>query len=1062
MEWIAVNLFRLGLSGAFIFPKRSFGQKNPTYIGDVLVAVNPCQKLTIYDEEHHKRYSSILERKNQAPHIFWVADAAYRAMVRSDSKQCIVVSGDSGAGKTESTKYILKHLARQEHCSRLDLVQNIDQVNVLMELFGNASTILNKNSSRFGKLTELLYDNGGHLQGARIQCFILEKSRVVEHRPGERNFHIFYIMSAGMEATELQSLGLHKGSRYRFLFEGRTRTHYKNYDKQMDMCTKYIGRTNALTRLGLIQQEKSQIYRVLAAILHITGIEFDEDEESDGVIIVDEEPLTEACNQLALTDIKAMAEALVATTSFISGHEVKITHKSVARANDGRDAVAKRLYSCLFSGIVDRINQNYVTEVSWEKGLAGEALSIGILDISGFEDFAENRFEQLLINMANEKLHHYFQEYIFKLERQDLEGEGINSGTITFQDNSDVLELFFCRIVKLLEDETKVPGSNSKTLIKSLNKECDGHQRYRCENGCSFGIAHYARKVTYCAEGFLDKNTETLSRSLTDCLQKSGNTFVQSYVDRENEISGSHTPRLNYRHDQGAVLTVLTQRHRKNVNNTTLGKGRVSSSEKSLEQLTVKLNDANPLFVRYQTLVDQLLGRSETNVTTNVPAGFKSLTKDLLNVVDIQGYEMGFTKVFLKYHHMEMLDAKIESLVKREKEMEEQKRIAAENRLKEKEKANSEYTPVDGERDTNSKTMNMGIEDHNNWRNQMIKSSCTKTRMFVNIPIEDDENKTENNTNGCKAFDMFRLSEREVEESNKCEEMFLRIMRGVMYIILFLVVMVTAMISTTMLLSMSSNLFQVVVLESIQMFGVALLCFSVVPSMNLVQGVVISSTSGQIPSLLNFFGHIQVQRKNKFVMRVLCTLVAFIALIVQYGIHPVIHMTEIFSVTSPEESLFRGKWTLSRFSFSLALLLVAPVTILLLLLQCHYDVREYTWFTDELECSNMTLDKQMWVLVAGGCLWLSIILLTYGVWIPRCERMAKAERLFVTPIRESVSVGLNLLLRRRNDILYETINTTRRRKSDDRLPLRSDEKEIRPMLYVCATLCTRSRKWSSS
>ncbi|KAL5005076.1 hypothetical protein ScPMuIL_018532 [Solemya velum] len=1297
-------------------------KKYYTYIGDVLVAVNPCQKLTIYDEEHHERYSSLLERKNQAPHIFWVADAAYRAMVRSDSKQCIVVSGDSGAGKTESTKYILKHLARQEQCSRLDLVQNIDQVNPLMELFGNASTLLNKNSSRFGKLTELLYDNGGRLQGGEIQCFILEKSRVVEHRPGERNFHIFYSMLSGMESTELQSMGLHEGFDYRILqshsplTSSNKRVSFREPSTRKEFAANFQKAKGALHGIGFSSDEESQIYRVLAAILHITGIEFDEDEESDGVIIVDEEPLTEACNQLGLTDIKAMAEALVATTSFISGHEVKITHKSVARANDGRDAVAKKLYSCLFSGIVDRINQKLHDESQ-----AGEALSIGILDISGFEDFTENRFEQLLINMANEKLHHYFQEYIFELEKQDLEAEGIGGGTIHFQDNSDVLELFFGKIVKLLEDETKVPGSNSNTLVKSLNKECEGHQRYRCENGCNFGIAHYARKVTYCAEGFLDKNTETLSRSLTDCLQKSGITFVQSYVDRENQIAGPHTPRLVC--IISVVDTITVRSHRtdsvnfdniyilQNIHSAEIflfkwldEKTSISVLQplfKSLEQLTAKLNDANPLFVRcikpntnlqqgkfdtrltrsqlessgllevadirhrgfavrlefetfinrYQTLVDQLLGKGEANAIAGVPSDFKSLTKRLLDVVDIKGYEMGFTKIFLKYRHMEKLDEKIESL-KREKEMKEQRRIAAEKRLKEKAKAKMKYTPLNAKGDINEKTMYKVIDDNNNMAEPDDKKFLhEKEKMFVNIPIEVDENKTEKNTKRL-AFDMFRLSEREVEESSKCEDVSLRIIRGVMYIVLFLVVMVTAMISTTTLLFMSSNLFQdraqtprvsnqilicittplvltwfvnvfkflfgtkespevglwfgVVVLESIEMFGVALLCFSVVPSMNLVHGVVISSASGQIPSLLNLFGHIQVKRKNKFAMRVLTTLFAIIALIVQYGIHPVIHMTEVFSVTSPEESLFRGKWTLSvslvcmsigywenfvhndiaigplklsvarwrskvhrcretltvltepvkvgllvalthimvvdheftlqtlqnipfyettsttesptvsnsnvtdlgnvstsnytttenhsvsnedsvnlnwiyeeygyillqistslvcsyaallacklqmqRFSFSLALILVAPVTISLLLLQCHYDIKGYIWFTDELECSNMTLDKQMWVLVAGGCLWVSIILLTYGIWIPRCERMAKAERLFVMPIRGAVSVGLNLLLRRRNDILYEAIDTTRRRKSDDRLPLTPDEKEIRPMLYVCATL----------
>ncbi|XP_052794329.1 uncharacterized protein LOC128227643 isoform X3 [Mya arenaria] len=511
-----------------------------TYIGDILVAVNPCKSVPIFDEQHHEDYKALHKRASQPPHLFWVADAAYRELLATGRNQVILVSGESGAGKTESTKYMIRHLMYISPSDDTSLLDKIVQVNPLLEAFGNAATVMNGNSSRFGKFIELSYTPTGNLLGAKIDDYILEKSRVVHRSRGEKNFHVFYALFAGMSRERLLYYFLEDPECHRIMRDAEPGLGvFRDPEEFQYYRSMFHNLTAIMTDVGFSDEHITLIFLVLAAILHLANIVFVPCEETDGVSVVDEYPLHAVAKLLGVEDEVQLTEALISTVSRIKGERIQ-SWKNEREANDGRDALAKELYSRLFGWIVGQVNRNLTTDnVHRSRGP-----SIGLLDMSGFENFPCNGFDQFLINVTNERLQQYFMDYIFPREQLDYEREGITWTNIEYHSNEDVLNLVFQKphgILRLLDEESHFPQSTDASLVHKLKTYSGASPRFRpiVGDNCSFSIQHFAEQVTYDARGFLERNRDNLSVDLVTCLLHSNNNFIRDLFTAYRSETGT-------------------------------------------------------------------------------------------------------------------------------------------------------------------------------------------------------------------------------------------------------------------------------------------------------------------------------------------------------------------------------------------------------------------------------------------------------------------------------------------------------------------------------------------
>ncbi|KFV12657.1 Myosin-IIIa, partial [Tauraco erythrolophus] len=482
-----------------------------TYVGDILIAVNPFRNIDIYSSQHSKLYIGA-KRTANPPHIFAVADIGYQSMVTYNSDQAY-----------------LFHI----QANNRTLQEKILQVNNLVEAFGNAGTIINDNSSRFGKYLEMKFTCGGTVVGAQISEYLLEKSRVVHQAVGEKNFHIFYYIYAGL--AEKKKLAHYKlpeyrpprylqNDHFRIVQDFMNNSFYKSQFELIEQCFKVIGFT--LEELG-------SVYSVLAAILNVGNIEFsavvsehmiDKSNISNPVAL-------ENCASLLCIQADELQEALTSHCVVTRGETI-IRPNTVEKATDVRDAMAKALYGRLFSWIVNRIN----TLLKPDKHLSGndDGLNIGILDIFGFENFKKNSFEQLCINIANEQIQFYFNQHVFAWEQNEYLYEGVDARVIEYEDNRPLLDMFLQKpmgLLSLLDEESRFPQATDQTLVEKFEDNLKSKYFWRPKRvDLTFGIYHYAGKVLYNASGFLAKNRDTLPADIVLLLRSSENNLTRQLV----------------------------------------------------------------------------------------------------------------------------------------------------------------------------------------------------------------------------------------------------------------------------------------------------------------------------------------------------------------------------------------------------------------------------------------------------------------------------------------------------------------------------------------------------
>ncbi|CAH2067351.1 unnamed protein product, partial [Iphiclides podalirius] len=504
-----------------------------TYTGSILVAVNPYQILPIYTADQIKLYK---ERKigELPPHIFAIGDNAYAHMRRYSQDQCIVISGESGAGKTESTKLILQYLAAISG-KHSWIEQQILEANPILEAFGNAKTVRNDNSSRFGKYIDIHFNSSGVIEGAKIEQYLLEKSRIVSQSMEERNYHVFYCLLAGLSKDEKKKLELGEPKEYRYLSGGDSYT-----CEGRDDAAEFADIRSAMKVLLFTEPEIWEILKLLAAVLHCGNIKYEATvvDNLDATEIIEQANVKRVANLLGVPT-QSLIDALTRKTLFAHGETV-VSTLSKNQSVDIRDAFVKGIYGRLFVTIVKKIN------AAIYKPKCTTRTAIGVLDIFGFENFDHNSFEQFCINFANENLQQFFVRHIFKLEQEEYNHEGINWQHIEFVDNQDALDLIALKqlnIMALIDEESKFPKGTDQTMLAKLHKTHGLHRNYlkpKSDINTSFGLNHFAGIVFYDTRGFLEKNRDTFSADLLQLIHISTNKFLKQ-IFQEDIIMGSET-----------------------------------------------------------------------------------------------------------------------------------------------------------------------------------------------------------------------------------------------------------------------------------------------------------------------------------------------------------------------------------------------------------------------------------------------------------------------------------------------------------------------------------------
>uniref|UniRef100_A0A672NIM5 Myosin X n=1 Tax=Sinocyclocheilus grahami TaxID=75366 RepID=A0A672NIM5_SINGR len=546
-----------------------------TYIGSILAAVNPYQSLSdLYDATAIERYSRH-HLGEIPPHIYAIANECYRSLWKRSNNQCVLISGESGAGKTESTKMILRFLSAMSQQSVMLSTANrasshveeaILESSPIIEAFGNARTVHNNNSSRFGKFIQLHFSQHGNIQGGRITDCILCLdcwNRVVCQNPGERNYRIFYALLAGTSAEQRESFSLSPPEGFRYLGQSGCVK-----DKAINDTETFQEVLNALRTMQFGEENIKEVLRLLSGILHVGNIEF---LTAGGAQVCSKSALSKAAELLGL-DCAQLAEVLTHRSMILRGEEIS-TPLTVEQAVDSRDSMAMALYSQCFTWIIRKLNSRINGNEDFR--------SIGILDIFGFENFEVNRFEQFNINYANEKLQEYFNKHIFSLEQLEYNKEGLVWDDVNWMDNGECLDLIEKKLglLALVNEESHFPKGTDDTLLEKLHSQHARNQFYVKPRVAvhQFGIKHYAGEVVYNVRGILEKNRDTFRDDILNLLRDSRLDFVYDLFERVNTWTGQDTVKCGSKYRRPTVS---------------------SQFKNSLHSLMSTLSASNPFFVR--------------------------------------------------------------------------------------------------------------------------------------------------------------------------------------------------------------------------------------------------------------------------------------------------------------------------------------------------------------------------------------------------------------------------------------------------------------------------------
>ncbi|AWP05297.1 putative unconventional myosin-XV-like [Scophthalmus maximus] len=644
-----------------------------TYIGSILVSVNPYKLLNIYGTDMVLQYEGRGLGDNP-PHLFAIANLSYTTMMDAKKDQCIVISGESGSGKTEATKLILRYLTAIHH--KRNITQQILEATPLLESFGNAKTVRNDNSSRFGKYTQIFMEEGV-ISGAITSQYLLEKSRIVFQAKSERNYHIFYEMLAGLPPHEKISLYLQEAETYYYLNQGGDCT-IEGKDDGED----FRRLLSAMDILCFTPEEQNSIYRLLSSVLHLGNVYF-QPHKAEG---------QEVASVVSAQEIRVVAELLQVSPD---GLQKSVTFKltdtvrekiytplTVESAVDARDAVAKILYSLLFSWLTERINGRVYPR--------NEALSISILDIYGFEELQVNSFEQLCINYANETLQFFFNRVVLQEEQEEYMREQIEWHQKPVSHNQACLDLIAAKphgILRILDDQCGFPQATDHTFLQKCHYHHGNNPLYARPKMPlpEFTLKHFAGKVTYQVNKFLDKNFDMVRQDVLDLFTQSKNRMVSRLFLRHSESVSQQ--RANVRHSSTA------RRYQANT---------VSAKfQSSLQELLEKMERCNPYFVRcikpnhhkeagvfdmelvstqlhYSGIMETILIRKEGYPIRLHFRSFLSRYKALLCLRDlppadgencvimlhklgpvkIGSYQLGVSKIFLKEESYQLLEGK--------------------------------------------------------------------------------------------------------------------------------------------------------------------------------------------------------------------------------------------------------------------------------------------------------------------------------------------------------------------------------------------------------------------
>jgi myosin V len=528
-----------------------------TSIGPILLAINPFERLPIYDDDTLVSYHTegVTHRLTHPPHVFHVSNRAYNNMFvdkfrpEERENQAILVNGESGAGKTESTKHVLHFLAviSSKVASQIQVSDDMNteienQIlasNPILESFGNAKTTRNNNSSRFGKFIELLYASDGYIEGAVMRTYLLETMRVATQGKLERNYHVFYQVHAGLDKYSRDEFGLTELSNYNYTNQSGE---YNRLDGESDLDN-FAEMKDAFTTLGIDDDLQTEVDRVIVAILHLGNLTFTdsskagEDAAEFASTPANTSTVNYICGLLAVRK-ETLLTAVGRRSVTVVGNTIEKTLNSEAAVH-ARDSLAKFLYSSLFTWVVAKINACLTGKIVPDQS----ASFIGVLDIFGFEHFAKNSFEQLCINYTNEKLQDHFNYSVFKSEQEVYKQEGLKWTFIAYPDNSarlDLLEHSTNGILSVCNEQLKLPKSTDEKLASALYQKCGSHPFFRAtrpEMGRhEFTILHYACPVTYQTQGFLDKNRTENPKELYELLAHSTNPLLTEMTPPEYRV----------------------------------------------------------------------------------------------------------------------------------------------------------------------------------------------------------------------------------------------------------------------------------------------------------------------------------------------------------------------------------------------------------------------------------------------------------------------------------------------------------------------------------------------